>query len=316
MTGPLAALATALVMETAAGEAWAGLGAAGIPAILLKGPAIAGWLYVGEVRVSRDIDLLVGPSDFLRAQEVLGRLGYAVPLAGASACEIGPNSQLLISEQDLCIDLHHHLIGVACGPERCWEVLSAHSVALELRSGVAVRALDLSARAMHLATHAAQSGPADAKALEDLRRGLARVPPSGWRAAAAVAADLGASAPFAAGLRLLGPGRDVAESLGLSSTTSIELELRITAAPQESLFFARLGEVGGTAAKTAVVARKVWPTAVYLRAYSPAASAGPWGVARARCGRAVSLARRSGPALVAWGQARARLRRGAGAHNG
>lgn len=302
---PMADVARTLLMEKAAGEAWTALADHGIPAILLKGPAIAGWLYGNEVRVSRDVDLLVSPADFGPAQRALGTLGYSVPFADAAACEIGPNSQSLFGG-GLCIDLHHGLIGVADPPERTWEVLSGRTVALTLRSGPAVAVLDLPARTTHLALHAAQSGAVDTKAIEDLRRGLATVPLDGWRAAAEVARELGATAPFAAGLRLLPQGREVADALGLGTEWSVELELRTTSAPREALFFTRMGDIAGLKAKAATVARKVWPTAAYLRAQSVAARGGPLGMLRARGERMVSLGRRVWPALTAWRRARAR----------
>jgi hypothetical protein len=53
------------------------LGAAGIPSVLLKGPALARTVYPDPaLRQSNDIDLLVRPADRIGAEEVLERLGY------------------------------------------------------------------------------------------------------------------------------------------------------------------------------------------------------------------------------------------------
>lgn len=304
----LPALARSLAMEAAAGMAYSQLVGGGTPTILLKGPAIAGWLYADEVRVSRDIDLLVSPDDFLVAQAALGRMGYVTPLARAADCEIGPNSQLLFSAGGLCIDLHHRLIGVPGTDDRCWAVLARHTTPYVLNSGTEVTVLDLPARAMHLALHVAQSGTADEKALNDLRRGLARLDADGWQAAAAVAAELGATAAFAAGLRLDPAGSALAADLGLPHEHSVELELRTSSAPQEALFFARMADIPGAGAKAAVVARKIWPTSTYLRAYDVVGD-GRRGILRAHGRRVVSLARRVTPAVTGWWRARARLHR-------
>jgi len=53
---------------------------AGIPSVLLKGPALARTMYPDPaLRQSSDIDLLVRPRDFLQAEAVLEGLGYVSP---------------------------------------------------------------------------------------------------------------------------------------------------------------------------------------------------------------------------------------------
>lgn len=306
-------IAQRLWMEAAAGAAWAHLADAGISAIVLKGPAIAHWLYrADELRVSRDVDILVAPDDFERAQASLAGIGYQTRLAGAPACEIGPNSMMLLGSNGVCIDLHHRLIGVDAVRGRCWEVLSQHTVPLPLATGVAVDVLDVGARAMHLALHAAQSGRADTKAMADLERGLQHLRPDDWRAAADVAGVLDALPAFAAGLSLCPSGRELAERLALRAETSVELQLRISGAPAESLFFVRLAEVRGIGGKVAVVARKLWPTPAFMRANYPRAAVGRAGLVVARLERPVVLIARGTPAVIGWFQARARARRSMG----
>ncbi len=303
-----------LWMESAIGEAWTHLAAAGIPAILLKGPVIATWLYVGDVRYSADIDILVHPARFVDAQHALVELGYEAPLADAASCEIGPNTTTLRRTRGITIDLHHRLIGAPSDPpERCWDVLSTHAVPFTLVTGVEVRALDVPARTMHLAMHAAQNGPRDAKPMEDLRRGLALVGDADWRDAAAVAERLGAVQAFAEGLRLCKEGAAVAEALGLpTAPRNLEMELRITSAPFESLFFARLAETPDLRAKAALVCRKLWPTPDYMRMHFPVARRGRLGLLRSHLLRPVSLLRRSGPAVRAWAKARTQVGRAGG----
>jgi len=298
-------------MESLIGEAWSHLDARGIPAILLKGPTIARWLYTGEVRYSQDVDLLVSPAQFGAAQLALAELGYDVPLADAASCEIGPNTTTLRNPNGIRIDLHHRLIGTpAVPPERCWDVLSTRTIDYALVTGVEVKALDVPARTMHLALHAAQNGPLNTKPMADLRRGLAQVPFETWRAAADLAASLGSVQAFAEGLRLCEEGRVMADRLVLArSPRNVELELRITSAPLESLFFTRLAETSGLANKAALVGRKLWPTPDFMRMHFPLAHHGPVGLLLSHALRPVALLRRMGPALAAWIKAQARVGR-------
>src|SRR3954452_13231841 len=65
------------------------------------------------------------------------------------------------------------------------------------------------------ALHAAQHAPERPKPLEDLRRGLRVADRSCWRAAAALAAARSAQGAFAAGLRAIPEGVELAAALGL-----------------------------------------------------------------------------------------------------
>lgn len=300
-----------LWMESIIGEACTQLDASGIPAILLKGPTIARWLYEDGIRYSTDVDLLVPPAQFRRAQAALAELGYEIPLADAASCEIGPNTTTLRNPNGARIDLHHRLIGApADPPERCWEVLSGRTIPFTLVTGVEVVALDVPARVMHLALHAAQNGPLNAKPMADLHRGLAQVQFEDWKAAADLAVLLGSVQAFAEGLRLCEQGAAMADDLGLSrAPRNVELELRISSAPFESFFFARLAETSGLANKAALVGRKLWPTPDFMRMHFPLAGRGGVGLLLAHLLRPLLLLRRSGPALAAWARARGRVSR-------
>lgn len=301
-----------LWMETAVGSALTQLDRRGIPGILLKGPAIARWLYVDEVRYSRDIDLLVSPARFDDAQAALAEIGYEVPLAGAPSSETGPNTNTLIHPNGIRIDLHHRLIGTpADPPEHCWRVLSQRTVPFPLVTGTVVRALDVQARTMHLALHVAQNGPGDAKPLADLERGLAQVGRDDWKAAAALAIEARALRAFAEGLRACPAGREMATALGLPETArDLELELRMSSAPFESLFFARLADTEGLGPKAALIGRKLWPTPEFMRMNFEVARRGRLGLLAAHAQRPWSLMRRSRPAITAWRKAQGRLRAG------
>src|SRR5262245_20521781 len=78
------AAARGLVADVAATRVLTAFGQLRIPSLLLKGPAIAGWLYsADEVRGYGDVDLLVAPADQARAADALTHLGFA-PLVAES----------------------------------------------------------------------------------------------------------------------------------------------------------------------------------------------------------------------------------------
>ena len=169
---------------------------------------------------------------------------------------------------------------------------------------------DLAARTMHLALHAAQNGSRVAKPMADLRRGLAQVGPETWGEAAELAKRLGAFPAFAEGMRLCPEGVAMADDLRLSRTTrDVELELRLTSAPNESLFFAKLADTPGLREKAALVGRKLWPSRDYMRMNFQAARGGRVGLLVSHVQRPISLLGRGGPALAAWARARRRLGR-------
>lgn len=282
------------------------LRAGGVPSILLKGATIATWLYdAGQLRPYRDIDLLVPEARFAEAKSILADLGYVHRLQGAHPTEIGLREQVLFGPGGVCIDLHHGLIGVATPADISWTALWSRTVPFRLAGDGEVRALAVPARAMHLALHVAQNGPIDQKAITDLELGLAKVPRHEWWEAAAIAEELEAGPAFAAGLRLVPAGRVLADELSLTHRTTVELTLRIRSAPQDAIFFERLAQASGFRTKVALVARKLFPTAAYLRANSPATARGPLGLARSAFVHQVSIAVRLAPAFAAWRKARA-----------
>lgn len=297
--------ARSLLLDQAAGTAVRQLQAAGIPSILLKGAAIATWLYEGsEVRPYLDVDLLVSPVLFEKAKEVLAELGYVHRMSSAHPSELGSKEHELFGPTDVCIDLHYGLLGVAASSEQAWDVLSRRTERFTLPGGAEVEVLDLPARAMHLALHAAQNGPIDVKALADLARGLTKVDRDGWEEAARLAEELQASHAFAAGLRLVPAGAVLADELSLTRDMTVELALRTGSAPQNAMFFERLARTKGARNKVALVARRLFPTTAKLRAHSGMARHGRLGLLRARIGHLVSVVSRLPSALLAWRAAR------------
>lgn len=294
-------VARSLLLDRAAAVAVEHLRRGGVPSILLKGAAIATWLYdSGEARPYVDVDLLVPPAQFDIATELLSELGYRPRLIGADRSELGPKELDLLGPTNLCIDLHHGLLGASGPAQYCWEVLDDHTVTLRMGEGIEVPVLDLPARVMHLALHAAQNGPIDAKAVNDLERGLSKVRRSDWERAAVLAKQIGAAEAFAAGLRLVPAGQALADELSLTRRLTVELALRTRSAPPEAMFFERLREAQGARAKAALLRRRLFPTPASLRDKSALARSGPVGMFVARLVHPYTVAARLGPAWIAW----------------
>lgn len=297
-------VAKALFLDRAAAEAVAALDASGVESIFLKGAAIATWLYhPGEVRSYADVDLLVSARDYERATVVLCVLGYVHLLAGAHPGEVGPKERELLRPDGAKIDLHLGFVGVAGDDQRCWDILRRRVEPFVL-AGANLRILDVPARAMHLALHAAQNGPIDVKALEDLRRGLQKLDESVWCEAAGIAQEIGATEAFRAGIRLLPGGEPLADRLALPRTMSVEMAIRVRSATQDAIFFERLRNASGLSGKVRMGMRKLFPTAVYLRANSRLANRGATGLLLKRMAHPFEILWRFGPAFVAWLRAR------------
>jgi hypothetical protein len=227
-------LSSQALLDAAAVEALDALAAAGVDALLLKGPALARALYApSEHRGYSDVDLLASPADLPEARRALTGLGYkhAEEVLGiddvgeilhsetwSRRVEAGPGGPLLI-------DLHWRLHGCGAPAEVAWEVLAPRRASIEL-NGREAAVLDREGLALHIATHAAQHGPGDLKAIADLTRGLERWPLEIWRAAASLAADLEATPAFAAGLRLVPIGVERSDELGLPPTDELDWAIR------------------------------------------------------------------------------------------
>lgn len=293
-----------MLLEARAVEAVEALVGRRIPVILLKGPVTAAWLYPAGRRTYVDIDLLVAPSTRQDAVLALASLGYSHWLAGADACEFGGATELeLMGLDGVCVDLHRTLLGVGADAERCWTILSGRTEPMDL-VGRTVTVLDAVARTLHLALHAAQNGPVDSKALLDLELGLSAVPENTWREAAELAADLDATQAFASGLRVLEPGRQMADRLRLPAVDDVELVLRSRSASPFALQIQAFVEARSLAERANLVRRKLWPTRVYMAVTYPETARGPRALLAARLRRLAGLPHKFVVALRAWNDAR------------
>jgi Uncharacterised nucleotidyltransferase len=287
-----------LVLDAAAVEVTANLRDAGVESVLLKGPSVARWVYgMDEFRPYSDLDLLVAPGDLRRSLRVLSGLGFEPVHSDAHA-------ELLLRRPDqVTVDLHRLIVGVGMRPEDAWTEFAAETEPLILRGGQ-VAVLSQAGRVLHVVLHAAQHGAGDSKPLQDLEQALARLPEDAWVDAARLAHRLNAEAAFLTGLRLLPAGREVAGSTGVAEARSVESALRAGTPPPTALGLYRFFQTPGAGPRARLLAGELFPSAAFMRAWTPVARRGPAGLAAAYVWRPVWLLLRLAPALRAWQRAR------------
>src|SRR5437763_330784 len=79
-----AGVARRLSVDALAAEVVGSLEAVGVRALLIKGPAVASWLYAPGDRTYNDVDLMVAAGDLAHAHRVLVQLGFG-PVVGDGA---------------------------------------------------------------------------------------------------------------------------------------------------------------------------------------------------------------------------------------
>jgi hypothetical protein len=218
-----------------------------IDAILLKGHTTSGWLYPAQARGYTDADLLVDPDRVIDAAHVLAELGFA-PVAW----HVSEHAHPWIRESDgATVDLHVTIWGPSRDARWVWRELQRWVVPYEL-GPVRARALSLPARALHVVLHAAQHRE-QPRNPEDLRRVLGAVSLADWREAERLADRLWALLPFAQGLMLEPPGRELLAQLPLARAAA---RAEYEGVPL-AVGLARLAMAPGVRGKAAVVARSL-----------------------------------------------------------
>ena len=253
-------------LDATAARVIAALDRRGVHPVLLKGPALAHSLYdAGEHRGYSDVDLLVCPRDLEAARDVLSELGYADMSRGLGIDDVAGilHAETWSRPGDPAgpemIDLHRTLPGCDAPADVVWEALSARSDSIELE-GRRVAVLNRPAMAMHLATHAAQHGPTDAKAMGDLTRGIHRWPRQIWLEAALLARRVQAEQSFAAGLRLVVGDRSLADELGLEEHGETQWVINNRAArPRGTFHLQALVDAPTTRRRASVLRRSLLP---------------------------------------------------------
>jgi hypothetical protein len=291
----------ALLLDRVTAEVHGALAAAGIPSIVLKGPAIANWLYHGdEVRGYGDSDLLIPHDRWQAAGEVLAQQGFRNFYANMAhpRMESYASDPWFRGDQD--VDLHSTIYGIEAPHGAVWGVLSEDQALMEI-GGEMLPVLGEPARALHVALHAAQHQ--DGKAVHDLEKAIAQLPEETWRLAADIANRLEALPAFAAGLRLTDDGEALARRMGIEHVRSTHTDLRAGQVPlAESLN--ELLETPGIVAKLRVGVAEVFPKPRFMRWWMPLANRGRAGMAVAYLWRPVYIVSRLPAAIRAVYRAR------------
>ncbi len=277
----------------------------GVRCVLLKGRAIAELLYgPGEHRSYVDVDLLVPPADDRAASEVLRTLGFA-PLVDERA--VRGHRPLHACEwthpAGASVDLHRTLPGASADPDEVFAALAAETMTVRL-VGRDVPALAPPATICHVVLHVAHHGPAGAKALRDLERAIERASLETWRAAARLAERIGASAPFAAGLRVTPRGAVLADRLALERAAPVDVALKAGGAPPLAVGLEWLLRTPGVRGKAALAVRTAFPPPSALRLWRPLARRGRMGLLAAYASHQLWLARHAIPSALAVRRAR------------
>ena len=181
-----------------------------VPAIAIKGPALAIAAY-GDValRVFGDLDFMVRLADLPRAAEALVRIGYSSATYLAEAVESGffADVSLDFSRQDSVVDLHWQLspsyFPFAPEGEQIWD----RTAEIDLL-GRRVRVLGPADSILFQACHGAKHGWMTLAQICDFARVLANAATGSWP-------DLLADARRAGSLRMLLLGAELAQSLRL-----------------------------------------------------------------------------------------------------
>jgi hypothetical protein len=260
----------------------------GIETLVLKGPVLAMWLYPGEVRSYVDSDLMVEPGNRVRAVGVLEQLGfteYRPWMPTSLSMDIGRTTFSRGGGGGM-VDLHCQLPGLDGDPDAIWGRLAA-GAERQVIAGVELRVPDRDVVLLHVALHAAQhANQVDGKPLEDLRRALAYVEESKWSSALELARRYRGIPAFAAGLRLLPEGGDLARRLDLGEEGSLKYALLREDVIAEE-FYALLCADAGIRRKLTIAASRSFPTPDYMRWWSPLARRGKLGLACAYFWRAI-----------------------------
>ena len=301
-----------LVLDRATAEVVLAWRQAGVRSVMLKGPAIARWLYgEDERRGYSDIDLLVPDSEVEAAEDVLKELGFERHGLEVIEGDWARYSRTWVRRDSIEVDLHQTLAGVGVPPATLWMILTERLEQMTV-AGVEVDVLAPSARALALALHTAKDGPRIAKARHDLGHAIDRLPPDLWTETARLADRVEAMGSLAAGLRLVVPsGVELADRLGLRAQAPLEIAIRSRGgAPAFALGIEWLVSSPGIRGKGRLVLRKVFPPVSFIRAWMPLASRGRMGLAAVYVYRPFWVLWHAGPALWAWARARKRAGRG------
>jgi len=300
-TDAIGRTARSALQDVASAEVVSALEARGVPSIVLKGPSIDRALYGGGgVRSYLDSDLLVPSERIDDARTELRGLGFStyVPPYG-EAQELEHAEAWRRGDAEVMVDLHWTLSGVGVDAAELWRVLSSSTERMDV-AATKVAVLRPEGIAFHVALHAAHHGPANPRSTADLELSLNVFDARTWQAASDLAGKLVATERFAAGLRLLPAGRELAAELGLPEGRSVETVLLTRSQTVLTLGIERIARTRGMWRKLALLGREIVPSRAGMRVWWPKAERGPIWLLAGYLWRPLWLAANAGPALIAW----------------
>lgn len=254
------------------------LATGGIGAMLLKGPVLERWLYPGEIRPSRDVDLLIAPASRPRAVDILRDAGFRSWMLAPLSVDPGGTD---FQRGDDVVDLHCAIPGLFGDPNMIWDELWAKTKGF-IVAGVELPVPNQETVLLHVALHAGHHANfPGSKPFEDLRRAIDRASYKEWQRALELAYAYDGVAAFATGLHISSEGRPLARRLGLEDVRSFRFSLRREnnlIAEEIEAFFSSPAPIGH---KMATIARELFPTPTYMRSWSPLARRGRFGLAAA-----------------------------------
>jgi hypothetical protein len=310
--GRLVAAAERLRIDAATAEVVRAFAEAGVDSLLLKGPSITAWLYPpGEGRSYLDSDVLVRPGHENEAERVLEALGFARRWDQSQLPDWWQEhgSDWLRAADGVRVDLHRSLPGLAAEAELVWSTLFATKETIGV-GGVEAPTLSRPARALHISLHAIQHGAEWGKGRGDLERALDVADEATWQQAAELAGALDGMDAFAAGIRLVPRGEELAERLGLPAPASVDVALRAAKPPPVALGFEQLAQARGLRTRVTIGLRKLFPPREFLVHWDPRASESRARLALARVRRPLWVLAGAPKGFRAWWQARREVRRG------
>jgi hypothetical protein len=297
--------AHALALDAAAAEVIRALNAAQIASLLLKGPAMAHWLYADDPsgRTYTDVDLLVSPSDFDAAEHLLRGMGFSQPLSGyrdRTERWVPESAWERPGAPPTSVDLHRGFHGVPVTSwDSFWTVMDEQTALIDV-GGAQVRIPDAAGCALIAALHESAAARAEQSAV-DLRRAFGVFDQEVWRRAAHRAERSGAMPSLVLALSLHEAGRVIVDELGLSrqlppaeSTRSLVISGADPGKVERAWSLQhQLAAAEGGRERARVLFDIAFPSAEYLRATRPMARRGRVGLALVRVGRLAGLALRT-----------------------
>ncbi len=281
------------------------LQSAGIRTVLLKGPAIAEWLYKGRgIRAYADTDLLIAREDWDRAIDTLRGIGFRDELETGAHPRMESFHSYPLARGRENVDLHCTLWGIPARFETVWRVLSSRTERMRV-GGREVEVLAPGPRALHVALHAAQHGPQARKPMGDLTYALELLSDDVWVEATGVAVELDAVPVLATALKYTPEGAALAQRLGIADRWSIDALIRVSQVPLAEGFH-ELATTQGLRQKLRLILRELAPSAEFMRWWSPLARRGRGGLVLAFLWRPLWFLWRALPAYLAWRRARRR----------